>query len=516
MIANLDKASKNTLKEIAMECLRDTMFMAKLLYPEEFEGEMSSEHKTLFDFIDNCKAPKKAIQAFRGLGKTTINKLLVRKKILFGLKHFIGYLSSSSGVAKMVSDSIKTGLTANQRVRKIWGDVRTSLVEGVDEKWAETAWIAFGETLVLPRGAHQQVNGLLWYYYRPDLWIVDDLDDRIEVRSEEQRKKLREWFFGALMPTFSQYKPDEEQEMIYTDTIKHADGLICHLKDDPDWEYLSLSVCDKDYKTNVPEIFSQERLDKIILSHRKRKTMDVFAREYMGMSASEETGSFKTSFWQYYNESDEKFVREIKPRLQNILIYDPAKSRNPASAQSAFLVWGLDLEYHNFYERYAFGDYLTPIEQYEKIFELWDWFDICAVGMEITGLGEHLTYPFKNECLRRGYLRIPPAVITLDARSGKGEFTGAEGGKEGRINSLIPFYQKGLIYHNEKMCGQLETQLLGDRLRDVADCAGYLPQMLEKAQQYFSVPKVYDKDGNELDEYSEFEEMEALERNVFK
>lgn len=509
----LDEKTKGTLEDILVECYRNTKFMAQLLYPDEFSGEMSPLHDQLFDFVDNCKAPKKYVQAFRGFGKTTVNKLLVRKKVLFDEKHFIGYLTNSGEVAQIVSNSMKMGLLANTEVRKIFGDVRVSRVEGVEEQWAQRSWVAKGQTLVLPRGYGQQVNGLIWLYYRPDFWIVDDLDDRVEVRNEEQRKKLREWFYGTLMYTVSQYKStDTKPEFFYTDTIKHPDGLICHLMDDPDWEGISLSICDENYKTLAPSISSQDELSKEIEGHRRNKTMDVFARERMGLAQSKEYGTFKASYFKYYKEDDENFVKTIRKRLINILIYDPSKTKNPANAQTGFVVWGLDLEYSRFYVRLPLGEYLTVSEQYDKLISLAEDFGIQALGMEVTGLEEHLTYNVKNECLRRGKQWIVSNFIELKARSGKGEFTGFEGGKEGRISLLLPFYERGMVLHNKDTCGPLEQQLLGSKLRDIADAAAYLPQMLAKGAKYM-VPRegVYDSE----EEISKMFSVGKVERKVF-
>jgi hypothetical protein len=510
----MDTYTKKQLEEILMECYNSTMFMAQLLYPEEFFGEMTSLHKDFFDFVDNCDSPRKCVQAFRGFGKTTVAKVLVRKKVLFRDKHFIGYLTNSSEVAKTISNSIKMGLVANDFVRKIFGDVRTSEFEGVDEQWAKTSWIANGETLVLPRGAGQQVNGLLWLYYRPDFWVVDDLDDRIEVRNEVQRKKLREWFYGALMYTFSQYKKDEENEMLYLDTIKHPDGLICHLMDDPDWETLSLSICDKNYKTLAPSITTQKELDEEIESHRRKHTMDVFAMERMGLAQSKEYGTFKASYFHYYDEEDEDFIKNIKPRLVNILIYDPSKTKNPASAQSGYVVWGLDFEANLFYVRQAIGEYLGVGEQYDKIIELATWYRVQALGVEITGLEDHLIYNITNEFLRKKLFWLASCLVTLDARSGRGDFTGYEGGKEGRISLLLPYYEKGLIRHNRKTCGPLEQQLLGSKLRDVADAAAYLPQMLSKGAKYM-MPLDTKEDSDIESEYKQIQYDPPVRRNVF-
>ena len=505
------------LQDILAKCYKKSIFMAQLLFPDAFRSGMSKLHKRYFDFIDNCECPRKAIVAPRGFGKTTINKFWIKKRLLFADKRFIGYLTNSGDIAQAVSDSVKGDLLQNQGVKKIFGDASSSKVEGVKEKWAEKAWVANGYTMVLPRGQSQQVNGLIWLDFRPDLWIIDDLEDRVEVRSAEQRKKVRNWFFGVLLYTFSQYDDEkDEQEIIYTDTIKHPDALMCHLQDDPNWEVLNLPVCDKSYHTLAPNFKSQETLDKEITSHRHSSTMDIFAMEMMGLAQSEETRDFQASWIKYYNENDESFVKEIKPRLINILIWDPAKTKKPKSADTGLVIWGLDLEYNAFYARLCVGEKLSVGEQHNRVIELAEWYQIQALGIEVTSLEDHILYPFINECQRLKKFWIASSIVELKARSGKGELKGEEGGKEGRISLLFPYYEKGLVWHDTVGAARLEQQLLGSRLRDVADAAAYLPQMLMKGNKFMSPQASATEDPFEIEqEYLQLKNEPTLGRAVF-
>ena len=509
----LDTISKEQRDEILARCIIDSKFMAQLLFPESFFAPMTSLHDAFFDFIDNCKAKRKVIVATRGLGKTTISQFLCKKRILFMDRSFIGYLSNSSTSAQLITNNIKMDLASNQLVMKIFGDVRMSKVEGIDEKWAQTAFIANGMTMVLPRGAGQQVRGLLWNNKRPDVWLVDDLEDDIEIYNEHQRKKLREWFFGALMYTVMQFEDFADYEIVYVDTIKHQDALITYLMEDNDWEKLVLPACDDNYRTLAPGFISQETLDREVDAHRKRHTLDVFARERMCVPTSRESASFKSSYFKYYDENEPNFYEKIRPRLVNILIWDPSKTKNPRSAQSGFVVWGLDFEYNAYYVRQAIGEFLSVNEQHERVFGLAEQYNVQALGIEVTGLEEHILYPFKNECLRRGRPALAAKIVELKARTGKGELIGEEGGKDGRIRSLIPFYEQGLVWHNTVGCGPLEAQLLGfprSKLKDISDAAAYISQMLEKGVRYMSPASSEVDRFNIEDEYRELDNEPSI------
>ncbi len=522
MVNKLTEQQQEELTELLAKCYGDSAYMAKLLFPDSFRAPFTDLHYKYFDFLDNCECPRKGVVAPRGFIKTTGNKFYIKKRILFQDKKFIGYLTNSGDIAVSISDSIKADLLQNSFIRKAFGDVKSSRDDKETDKWAEKSWIAHvgdGATYILPRGQSQQVNGLIWKDWRPDLWVIDDLEDRVEVRTAEQRKKIRNWFFGVLLYSFSQYESEaDDAEIIYSDTIKHRDALMCHLMDDPDWEVLNLPVCDKSYHTLAPAFKSQETLDKEVASHRERGTLDIFAMEQMGLTQSEEMKSFNPSMVKYYNENDEDFVNGPRKRLINILIWDPAKTVNPKSAETGFTVWGLDFEYNAFYARLCIGERLTVGEQQDKAIQLAEAFQVQGLGIEVTSLEDHILYPFINECQRRKKFHIPPKIIKLQARAGKGEMKGEEGGKEGRISLLIPYYERGLIWHDRVGAARLEQQLLGSRLRDVADSAAYLPKMLMYGHKFMAPIEQPDDSYSASEEaaYRELEDEKPMVRAVYK
>ena len=507
----LSQESQEIRNEILARCIIDSRYMARLFFPDAFFAPMTVLHDELFDFLDNNKSKKKLILATRGLGKTTIAQFIALKRILYGERKFVGYLSNSSTSAQFCTNTMKLDLTANKEVRKIWGDISSSRVEGMEEKWATTSWIghvADTQTIVVPRGAGQQVRGLLWNHSRPDLWIIDDLEDDEEINNEEQRKKLRKWWYGAFIHTVSQWEKYTDYEMVYIDTMKHEDALPTYLIDDGDWDVLTLSVCDSNYKTLVPDFISQETIDKELKKHRKNRTMDVFARERMVQPSSKEAASFKQEYFKYYDENDEHFVDVISKRLINILIHDPSRTKNPKNAQSAFVVYGLDFEYNTFYIRLAQGWYFSPKEAQDKMIELLKQYKIQVFGLELTGLEEHILHPIKNELIRQKMFGVH--IIPLNPRTGKGELKGEDGGKDGRILSMLPYLERGLVKINAVGCGPLEQQWLSyprAKKKDISDAAGYLGQMLEKGQKYMS-PQEVDEDGYTEDEEAAYRELE--------
>ena len=268
--------------------------MAKVLFEEQFEAPFSSLHEQMFKAIDS-DSNKVVVAAPRGIGKTTIARLIASKAILFRDKRFICYVSNSATSAEMQTENIKMELLANQDVKKIFGNVKHSLYDSVDELFSKKTWVANGHTMILPRGSGQQIRGLNWIRYRPDLFIIDDLEDTDTLNNEEIRKKRKQWFFGDLMKAVPRLH--KNWKIIYIDTVKHEDSLIQELIDSDDWESIRLSICDDQYKTLAPDFMPQEELDSELESHRNKKIMDVFAMEFMSVPVSKETASFRSEYF---------------------------------------------------------------------------------------------------------------------------------------------------------------------------------------------------------------------------
>jgi hypothetical protein len=255
------RPSKEEVEEVLAHCVFDIKQTCGSIFPDIFYSEFSTLHQQIFDLINmvyrkETKSKNKiAIAAPRGIGKTSIARAVAMRSILFKMCNFIVYISNSATSAEMQTENIKRDLITNPFVKQFFGSIKTAM-EGdtIDESFSKKSWTAFGDTFVLPRGAGQQVRGLNWSNYRPQLVIIDDLEDKDEIQSAENRKKLKEWFHSDLMKTEDMYGAG--CIFIYIDTIKHEDSLLVDLLDSPEWESIQLSICDTKYNSLDPNYMS--------------------------------------------------------------------------------------------------------------------------------------------------------------------------------------------------------------------------------------------------------------------
>lgn len=79
-------------------------------------------------------------------------------------------------------------------------------------------------------GGEQKIRGAMWNGRRPDLIVMDDVEDDEQVESEERRKKFRKWFFRAVVPALS-----KRGRIRVHGTILHEDSLLSRLQKNRMW-----------------------------------------------------------------------------------------------------------------------------------------------------------------------------------------------------------------------------------------------------------------------------------------
>lgn len=453
----------------------------KTFLPEAFSKPFYPLHQKILSAIDSDNQ-RIAIAAPRGMGKTSIARSLVMRSILYRDYEFITYVSNSETLAVLQCENIKRELRTNQEIRKIWGDIAINVdTPDMDESFSKHAWVAFGSTLVLPRGSGQQVRGLLFKHTRPQLVIVDDLEKRDELLNPDLRVKTKEWFFSDLMKCIDQYS--KKWRIIYIDTVKHSESLMNDLLSDPEWTSLRLELCDDEYHSNIPDFMTDTEIRREADAHRARGMLHVFFQEYRNLTTVGEQQSFDPRYFKYYEEKDLD-----SSRIENIIIVDPAKTANMKSADSAIVGIGIDYQTGAIYVRDVVSDKFFPNELYDELFAMRARLKAHTVGIEVTGLEEFIRQPILNEIQKRG-----PAhtfePIWLKARGGD---PGGERGKIKRIGMLVPYYRQGHVYHNRNCCTKLESQLVAfpsSGLVDVADATAYVIEMLELGERYFTSPE---------------------------
>lgn len=499
-------------EELLAACSYNTSVMAKTFFPERFNLPFSKAvHGPIFDLIDG-PSQKVAIAAPRGWGKTSIVALAAMSQwILFNKTGFICYINKSHDAASLQTENLRRELVTNRLVKQVFGDFRNRdvSVKEFDEVFSKKAWVAY-DTLVWPRGAGQQVRGVLFKNDRPGLIIIDDLEDPEKIENDEIRQGWHRWLYADVIKAVPRLH--DKWKIVYIDTLKHEDATLQKLLDSPEWDSVRLEACDDDFNPSAPEFMSKDAILKEWQEHVDAGQSDVFFRELRNLPISTKDAAFRQGYFHYYNipndmgKSDEDLSTtepdvQTDRNIETVVLLDPAKTVKIHSAESAIIGVGIDLNSARLYVRDAVSEKMYPDEIYDELFGMGTRLGAKVLGIEETSLNEFIKQPIKNEMFRRGSFF---ELIWLKARGGMK--------KELRVKELVPYYRGGYIYHNRSCATvkKLEHQLLmfpRSRLWDLMDCLAYIIEMLEMGERYFSPSE----NPNDIEaEYSELDYDDSI------
>ena len=475
-------ASDPVWRQLLSEAGASTKVFSTTFLPSIFSRPFASISDQIFEALDDPTKQKVAIAAPRGWGKTSINNLAFpARNICYGLKKFIVTVSNTADKAMMDAANLRQALITSDPHR---GDIIPTVFGDLKgDPWGAKAFKS-GQTYVMPRGAGQQIRGLNFEGSRPDLIIVDDLEDPEGVMSEDRREKLKQWFFADLMNSID--RSSNDWKIVVIGTILHEAALLTKLLDDPSWYTIRISLCGDDLKSNWPDFMSDEKVQELFESFLAQGQSDTFAREYQNKPISGIDAAFKSDFFKYYEPAE----LLDNPSIFYCTIVDPAKTVKLSSADSAVVTIGLDLEKHAIYFHDCTAGKMHPDELYDAMFDQVVRHNSRILAVEVTSLNEFITQPIKNEMRRRG---VFPNFVELKARDKK----------EMRVAQLVPFYRQGYIHHNKAVSAKLELQLVSfprSELWDVMDAFAYIIELMELDERYFYAEEVPDED-----EFSELE-----------
>lgn len=521
--------SQEEIEELVLPCIDSTAHTAVTLFPDHITRPFCPVHSFIFSYIDDITKRLVALAAPRGFGKTTIIGLCyVARLALFRHVPYIVYVSATVTEAAAKVKILAQELLTNPIIKELFGELK-----GV--KWAEEKGeIELSDEngsfcFIQAKGAGSQVRGLKWKQHRPGMFVVDDLEDKEDAQNEENRKKLKRWFFGSLLGAMDNAEMSTSR-LVKLGTIVHEDSLLANLIDerteinvdefdlDDDtklileslekFHTLRLEACDDAFESIWPEFMSTERIKAKAKAYEARGLLDVFYMEFRNIVIAGENAAFLKSMFKHYSEAE---LKKHLDQCENVIIVDPAKTANTKSDYTAIVGVALDRINNKIYFRDCVNKKLLPNQIFEETLDMADRLGAYIIGLEVTGVNNFAVYPFQQYIANSGRKRYYE-IVELKAIKAK----------DMRVAALVPFYKMGVIYHNSSLDirGALETQLMSfpySKYWDVMDCFAYFIELFDIGMRSFSY--VYDKDTPDKPEdieaeYKILDEQDAFEEKL--
>ena len=173
--------------------------------------------------IARMKGSRNVIAAPRGHAKST--NLTFKDSLhatVYGYKHYILLLSDSSEQAEGFLDEIKTELEENADLIEDFG-----ILKG-EKTWRSNGILTKNDIKIEAIGSGKKVRGRKHRNWRPDLIVLDDIENDENVNTPEQRKKLKSWFEKAVSKAGDTYT-----DIMYIGTVLHYDSLLNNVLHNP-------------------------------------------------------------------------------------------------------------------------------------------------------------------------------------------------------------------------------------------------------------------------------------------
>ncbi len=317
--------------------------------------------------VDKEKGSHNAIAAPRGHAKSTNFTFKdTLHAIMYRYKHYVIIISDSSEQAESFLDDIKTELEDNYHIIQDFGELKG------EKAWRSNVIVTKSNIKVEALGSGKKIRGRRHRAWRPDLIVLDDIENDENVETPEQRRKLKNWFNKAVSKSGDTYT-----DIMYIGTILHYDSLLSYIltknaeydskiyraiiseADNKDlweqWERIYTNLFDSDHKENA-ETFYQANESEMLAGTEVLWSEKWTYKDLMKMRATEGTASFNSEMqnnpidpdnadfneeWlDYYDDNPPDF------KTANFILIganDPSLGKNKKSDTSSIIDLALDL-----------------------------------------------------------------------------------------------------------------------------------------------------------------------------
>ena len=297
-------------------------------------------------------APRVAIAAPRGHAKSTaITFSYVLANIMLRTASHILIISSNEDIASDFVNDIRTELSENIKMADVFGFKRL-IKDSESEVIGE--FKDGSKFRVIAKGANQRMRGLKWERKRPNLVVVDDVEDEDIVSSEERRRKFKRWFMGALRPIIS-----DKGKIRIVGTILHLDSLLENLMPKlqskhtvvdglriyssglvrGQWLSIKYRAHNQDYSQILwSSRLNRERLIEIRDEYVAQGLLDLYNQEYLNDPIDDSVAYFKEGYFKASPNTEEWARRERR----YYAAVDFAISKSDTANYTAIVVASID------------------------------------------------------------------------------------------------------------------------------------------------------------------------------
>lgn len=308
----------------------DTRLYGKFFFPKVIRQDYAPFHEEM-DRVLEGPGRRKLLKTFRGSAKTTKVRIFLSKRIAYAISRTIVVVGKSESHAARNVRWLKSQVLYNRKWATTFGLTRGA-------KWSDTECeiIQFLPGMpepirvtVIAIGITGSVRGINVDDYRPDLIVLDDVGDEENCATTEQREKIEDLIYGALLNSLVPASEEPMACIVVLQTPLNREDFSVKAEKLDSWIVLTVGCWTEETKdlpidqqeSSWPARFTSEELRREKLDAIKRNKLSTFLREMECRVSDPETCSFK-AFWLDNWTTLPKI-------LTNVLVIDPVPPPSP-------------------------------------------------------------------------------------------------------------------------------------------------------------------------------------------
>jgi len=218
-------------EEVAVNIAKtDFAFFCKYYLPHYFNKPWSPMHCELIKDIQPMPFLEQGDKIARASPRESAKSTLTVTgqtlwRICNNYGNYIQIIKDTGPQAELDLMGIREELEDNELIHRDYGNLVGK------EKWGNTEVLTSNGILIQALGAGMKIRGRKYRQHRPDLIILDDIENEENTNTPEQRKKLYDWLSKAVLKAGS-----TKTVYFFIGTILHYDSLLSNILENPGWK----------------------------------------------------------------------------------------------------------------------------------------------------------------------------------------------------------------------------------------------------------------------------------------
>lgn len=280
------------VREVRALLKTDFEFFIEFFLADSLDMDVPTFHGEIWSLLTDLEKERVLLAIPRDHAKTTLAKLVVIWYWLFTNHRFCVYLSNTATIAKGACKDI-IGFLNHPNFQEVYGNVKILKSSENEGLWQFELPLPNGKvkTCILRAiGQGQQMRGINIDNQRPDIAIVDDVEDNENTESELQQKKLDRWMFGPFIKALARKK-----KILWLGNMLQKTSLLARLSRSPKWNPVVFGCLVKNQLTGQleplwPDKWSVAALKEDFKEYRDLGLIESWMCEMMNMPGHGENG----------------------------------------------------------------------------------------------------------------------------------------------------------------------------------------------------------------------------------